>query len=149
MGINYVSPSLTPSTSGVIINTASCAAYEGQIGQAAYSASKGAIVGMTLPIARDFARSGIRVCSIAPGMYCVILSSSARGQLKCVGQGLGGLHLQGSSCLFPPDVQGFLNHLPCNVKVFIVRRHGAENTQWISLFSPLWHCWRATVSHPC
>lgn len=54
---------------GVIINTASVAAYDGQIGQAAYSASKGGIVGMTLPIARDLARDGIRVCSIAPGIF--------------------------------------------------------------------------------
>lgn len=53
---------------GVIVNTASVAAFDGQIGQAAYSASKGAIVGMTLPIARDLKRSGIRVCTIAPGM---------------------------------------------------------------------------------
>ena len=52
---------------GVIINTASVAAFEGQMGQAAYSASKGAIVGMTLPIARDLARYGIRVNTIAPG----------------------------------------------------------------------------------
>ena len=54
---------------GVIINSASVAAYEGQIGQAAYSASKGGIVGMTLPIARDLARYGIRVCTIAPGIF--------------------------------------------------------------------------------
>lgn len=54
---------------GVIINTASVAAYEGQIGQAAYSASKGGIVGMTLPIAREFARFGVRVMSIAPGIF--------------------------------------------------------------------------------
>eukprot|EP00903_Cladosiphon_okamuranus_P013493 g12568.t1 len=54
---------------GVIINTASIAAYEGQVGQAAYSASKGAIVGMTLPCARDLAVSGIRVCAIAPGLF--------------------------------------------------------------------------------
>jgi NAD(P)-dependent dehydrogenase (short-subunit alcohol dehydrogenase family) len=54
---------------GVIINTASVAAYEGQIGQAAYSASKGGIVGMTLPIAREFARYGIRVMTIAPGTF--------------------------------------------------------------------------------
>ena len=53
---------------GVIINTASVAAYEGQIGQAAYSASKGGIVGMTLPIARDLASYGIRVNSIVPGL---------------------------------------------------------------------------------
>ena len=54
---------------GVIVNTASVAAYDGQIGQAAYSASKGGIVGMTLPIARDLARSGIRVMTIAPGIF--------------------------------------------------------------------------------
>lgn len=54
---------------GVIVNTASVAAFEGQIGQAAYSASKGGIVGMTLPIARDLARHGIRVCTIAPGIF--------------------------------------------------------------------------------
>lgn len=52
---------------GVIINTASVAAYDGQMGQAAYSASKGAIVGMTLPIARDLASQGIRVNTVAPG----------------------------------------------------------------------------------
>ncbi|HEV2669011.1 MAG TPA: 3-hydroxyacyl-CoA dehydrogenase [Blastocatellia bacterium] len=54
---------------GVIVNTASIAAFDGQIGQAAYSASKGGIVGMTLPIARDLARSGIRVVTIAPGLF--------------------------------------------------------------------------------
>ena len=54
---------------GVIVNTASVAAYDGQIGQAAYAASKGGVVGMTLPVARDLARSGIRVCTIAPGIF--------------------------------------------------------------------------------
>ena len=54
---------------GVIINTASVAAFDGQIGQAAYSASKGGIVGMTLPIARDLAADGIRVNTIAPGLF--------------------------------------------------------------------------------
>lgn len=54
---------------GVIINTASVAAYDGQIGQAAYSASKGGIVAMTLPIARELARMGIRVMTIAPGIF--------------------------------------------------------------------------------
>ncbi|MEW5986970.1 MAG: 3-hydroxyacyl-CoA dehydrogenase [Chloroflexota bacterium] len=54
---------------GVIINTASVAAFDGQIGQAAYSASKGGVVGMTLPIARDLARFGIRVMTIAPGIF--------------------------------------------------------------------------------
>jgi len=54
---------------GVIVNTASVAAFDGQIGQAAYSASKAAIVGMTLPIARELARYGIRVMTIAPGIF--------------------------------------------------------------------------------
>jgi NAD(P)-dependent dehydrogenase (short-subunit alcohol dehydrogenase family) len=54
---------------GVVVNTASVAAYDGQIGQAAYSASKGGVVGMTLPIARDLARNGIRVMTIAPGIF--------------------------------------------------------------------------------
>jgi NAD(P)-dependent dehydrogenase (short-subunit alcohol dehydrogenase family) len=54
---------------GVIVNTASVAAYEGQIGQAAYAASKGGIVSMTLPIARELARFGIRVMTIAPGLF--------------------------------------------------------------------------------
>ncbi|MEH6943958.1 3-hydroxyacyl-CoA dehydrogenase [Bacillus sp. JJ722] len=54
---------------GVIVNTASVAAFDGQIGQAAYSASKGGVVGMTLPIARDLAQFGVRVMTIAPGMF--------------------------------------------------------------------------------
>ncbi len=54
---------------GVIINTASIAAFDGQIGQAAYAASKGGVVGMTLPIARELARAGVRVMTIAPGVF--------------------------------------------------------------------------------
>lgn len=54
---------------GVVVNTASIAAFDGQMGQAAYSASKGAIAGMTLPLARDLASQGIRVCTIAPGLF--------------------------------------------------------------------------------
>lgn len=54
---------------GVIVNTASVAAYEGQIGQVAYAASKGGIAGMTLPMARDLADKGVRVCTIAPGLF--------------------------------------------------------------------------------
>ncbi|WNB92128.1 3-hydroxyacyl-CoA dehydrogenase [Bacillus sp. NEB1478] len=54
---------------GVIVNTASVAAFEGQIGQAAYSASKGGVVGLTLPLAREFARFGVRVMTIAPGLF--------------------------------------------------------------------------------
>lgn len=61
---------------GVIINTASVAAFEGQIGQAAYAASKGGIVGMTLPIAREFARYGIRVMTVAPGLFLTPLLAS-------------------------------------------------------------------------
>jgi 3-hydroxyacyl-CoA dehydrogenase/3-hydroxy-2-methylbutyryl-CoA dehydrogenase len=62
-------PSSVDGEKGVIINTASAAAFEGQIGQAAYSASKAGIVGMTLPIAREFAAYGIRVMTIAPGLF--------------------------------------------------------------------------------
>lgn len=54
---------------GVIVNTASVAAFDGQIGQVAYAASKGGVVGMTLPMARDLADKGIRVCTIAPGLF--------------------------------------------------------------------------------
>ena len=54
---------------GVIVNTASIAAFEGQIGQAAYSASKGGVVGMTLPLAREFTRIGVRVMTVAPGVF--------------------------------------------------------------------------------
>tara|TARA_R110000796_G_scaffold13464_16_gene43522 strand:+ start:1345 stop:2106 length:762 start_codon:yes stop_codon:yes gene_type:complete len=61
---------------GVIINTASVAAFDGQIGQAAYAASKGGIVGMTLPIARELARYGIRVMTIAPGLFLTPLLAS-------------------------------------------------------------------------
>ena len=61
---------------GVIVNTASVAAYDGQIGQVAYSASKGGIVGMTLPMARDLSNKGIRVCSIAPGLFLTPLLES-------------------------------------------------------------------------
>ncbi len=61
---------------GVIVNTASVAAFDGQIGQAAYSASKGGIVGMTLPIAREFARMGVRVMTIAPGTFDTPLLSA-------------------------------------------------------------------------
>jgi NAD(P)-dependent dehydrogenase (short-subunit alcohol dehydrogenase family) len=67
---------------GVIINTASVAAFDGQIGQAAYSASKGGIVGMTLPVARDLARDGIRVLTIAPGLFETPLLASLPEEAK-------------------------------------------------------------------
>ena len=62
-------PMAPDGTRGVIVNTASVAAYEGQIGQVAYAASKGGVVGMTLPMARDLADKGVRVCTIAPGLF--------------------------------------------------------------------------------
>jgi NAD(P)-dependent dehydrogenase (short-subunit alcohol dehydrogenase family) len=78
---------------GVIINTASIAAFDGQIGQAAYSASKGGIVGMTLPIARDLARLGIRVVTIAPGLFDTPLLAGLPDEVKKV---------LGSQVPFPP-----------------------------------------------
>ena len=67
---------------GVIISTASVAAFEGQIGQAAYSASKGGIVGMTLPMAREFARIGIRVMTIAPGIFMTPMMSGLSQEIQ-------------------------------------------------------------------
>lgn len=67
---------------GVVINTASVAAYEGQIGQVAYAASKAAIVGMTLPMARDLSIQGIRVVTIAPGLFDTPLLSSLPDKVK-------------------------------------------------------------------
>ena len=72
---------------GVIVNTASIAAFDGQAGQCAYSASKGAIVGMCLPLARDLAPMGIRVCTIAPGIFETPMMAQASDELR---QGLYG-----------------------------------------------------------
>jgi NAD(P)-dependent dehydrogenase (short-subunit alcohol dehydrogenase family) len=70
---------------GAVVMTASIAAYDGQIGQTAYAASKGGVVGLTLPAARDLARLGIRVCTIAPGLFdtplLAALPEDARGAL--------------------------------------------------------------------
>jgi len=79
-------PQGTDGERGVIISTASVAAYEGQIGQAAYSASKAGIVGMTLPIAREFARIGVRVNTVAPGIF---LTPMADGMPEHVQESLG------------------------------------------------------------
>ena len=71
---------------GVVVNTASVAAFDGQIGQAAYSASKGGIVGMTLPVARDLARLKIRVVTIAPGLFQTpLLGGLSEEQIKSIG----------------------------------------------------------------
>lgn len=67
---------------GVIVNTASVAAFEGQIGQAGYSASKGGVVGMTLPIARELARFGIRVVTIAPGIFMTPMMASLSPEVQ-------------------------------------------------------------------
>merc|ERR1711860_404413 len=67
---------------GVIVNTASVAAFDGQMGQVAYSASKGAIVGMTLPMARDLASQGIRVVTVAPGLFDTPLLASLPDKVR-------------------------------------------------------------------
>jgi 3-hydroxyacyl-CoA dehydrogenase/3-hydroxy-2-methylbutyryl-CoA dehydrogenase len=67
---------------GVIINTASVAAFDGQIGQVAYSASKGGVVGMTLPLARDLATIGVRVNTIAPGIFNTPLMNASPDSVK-------------------------------------------------------------------
>jgi NAD(P)-dependent dehydrogenase (short-subunit alcohol dehydrogenase family) len=72
---------------GVIVNTASAAAFEGQIGQAAYSASKGGVVGMTLPIARELAAHGIRVVTIAPGLFMTPMAAGLpEAAIKALGE---------------------------------------------------------------
>jgi NAD(P)-dependent dehydrogenase (short-subunit alcohol dehydrogenase family) len=77
---------------GVVVSTASIAAFEGQIGQAAYSASKGGVVGMMLPLAREFAQFGIRVNTIAPGIFTDTVSTTPRSTRGVCGH--GGLHLR-------------------------------------------------------
>lgn len=67
---------------GAIVNTASVAAFDGQIGQAGYSASKAGVVGMTLPIARDLSRSGIRLCTIAPGIFETPMMAGAPDRVR-------------------------------------------------------------------
>jgi NAD(P)-dependent dehydrogenase (short-subunit alcohol dehydrogenase family) len=78
---------------GVIINTASIAAYDGQIGQAAYSASKGGVIAMTLPMARELAKNGIRVVTIAPGLFMTPMMAALPPEIQ---QSLG------ESVPFPP-----------------------------------------------
>jgi len=120
---------------GVIINTASVAAFEGQIGQAAYSASKGGVVGMTLPIARDLSRELIRVCTIAPGLFKTpLLGSLPEEAQRSLGQ-----QVPHPARLGDPDEYGALAvHI---VENHAQRRghpprwrdpHGAEVTAWES-----------------
>jgi NAD(P)-dependent dehydrogenase (short-subunit alcohol dehydrogenase family) len=72
-----------------MVNTASVAAFDGQVGQEAYSASKGGVVGMTLPMARDLAQHGIRVCTIAPGLFATPLMKQLPEPVQAVA---GGVH---------------------------------------------------------
>jgi 3-hydroxyacyl-CoA dehydrogenase / 3-hydroxy-2-methylbutyryl-CoA dehydrogenase len=78
---------------GVIVNTASVAAYDGQIGQIAYAASKGAIASMTLPLARDLSNMGVRVCTIAPGVFHTPMLASLPEKVRT---------LLGNMVPFPP-----------------------------------------------
>jgi NAD(P)-dependent dehydrogenase (short-subunit alcohol dehydrogenase family) len=93
---------------GVIINTASIAAFDGQIGQAAYSASKGGIVGMTLPSARDLARSGIRVVTIAPGIFDTPLLGALPEEVR---QSLGAQVPFPSRLGQPPEYAALAKHI--------------------------------------
>ena len=87
LGMRHVLPVMLKQGSGAIVNTASVAAFDGQIGQAAYSASKGGVVGMTLPIARDLSRELIRVVTIAPGLFKTpLLGSLPEEAQKSLGQ---------------------------------------------------------------
>jgi NAD(P)-dependent dehydrogenase (short-subunit alcohol dehydrogenase family) len=97
---------------GVIVNTASVAAFDGQVGQAAYAASKGGIAAMTLPIARELARSGIRVMSIAPGVFETPMMAGMPEQVR---EGLA------SSVPFPPRLGR-----PAEFAALV--RHIVENT---------------------
>ncbi len=96
---------------GVIINTASVAAYDGQIGQVAYSASKGGIVGMTLPMARDLADKGIRVCTVAPGLF---LTPLLEGLPQEAQDSLGKQVPFPSRLGDPAEYAAMVHHIACN-----------------------------------
>ncbi len=96
---------------GVIVNTASVAAYDGQIGQAAYAASKGGIVSMTLPIARELARSGIRVMTIAPG---IMETPMLLGMPAEVQQALGAMVPFPSRLGKPAEYAALVEHILAN-----------------------------------
>jgi NAD(P)-dependent dehydrogenase (short-subunit alcohol dehydrogenase family) len=96
---------------GVIVNTASVAAFDGQIGQAAYSASKGGVVGMTLPIARDLASMRIRVVTIAPGLFDTPLLAGAPDEVK---QALGKQVPHPARLGLPAEFAGLAAHIVAN-----------------------------------
>ncbi|MCW5893917.1 MAG: 3-hydroxyacyl-CoA dehydrogenase [bacterium] len=97
---------------GVIVNTASVAAFDGQIGQAAYAASKGGVVGMTLPIARDLASMGIRVCTIAPGTFDTPMLAMAP---EAVRQALGAQIPFPSRLGRPPEFASLVREITTNM----------------------------------
>ncbi|MFZ3036701.1 MAG: SDR family NAD(P)-dependent oxidoreductase, partial [Rugosibacter sp.] len=113
---------------GVIINTASIAAFEGQIGQAAYSASKGGVVAMTLPIARELARYGIRVMAIAPGVFeTPMLMGLPENVREALGQSVPYPPRLGRPAEFAGLVQHIIGNLMLNGEV--IRLDGAIRVQ--------------------
>jgi len=113
---------------GVIVNTASIAAFEGQIGQAAYSASKGGIVAMTLPIARELARHGIRVMAIAPGVFeTPMLMGLPENVREALGQSVPYPPRLGRPAEFAGLVQHIIGNLMLNGEV--IRLDGAIRVQ--------------------
>ena len=96
---------------GVIINTASVAAYEGQVGQVAYAASKAGVAGMTLPMARDLADKGVRVCAIAPGLF---LTPMLEGLPKDVQTSLGAQVPFPSRLGHTTEYAGLVSHIVTN-----------------------------------
>jgi NAD(P)-dependent dehydrogenase (short-subunit alcohol dehydrogenase family) len=113
---------------GVIINTASIAAYEGQIGQAAYSASKAGIVGMTLPMAREFTRIGVRVMTIAPGVFMTPMVS---GMPEPVKEALGAAVPFPSRLGNPAEFASTMSHIIENTYLngSVIRLDGAIRLQ--------------------
>jgi len=109
---------------GVIINTASIAAFEGQIGQAAYAASKGGIAALTLPAAREFARSGIRVMTVAPGIFATPMLFGLSDEVQ---QGLGAAVPFPSRLGEPSEFAALVLHMVSNVMMNgeVVRLDGA------------------------
>jgi len=109
---------------GVIVNTASIAAFDGQIGQSAYSASKGGIVGMTLPLARDLARDGVRVVTIAPGTFDTPLLAGAPQNVR---DALGAAVPFPSRLGRPPEFAALVLHIVANAMLNgeVIRLDGA------------------------
>ncbi len=109
---------------GVIVNTASVAAFDGQVGQVAYAASKGGVVGMTLPMARDLASKGVRVCTIAPGLFLTPLLEGLPDEVK---QSLGAQVPFPSRLGDPAEYAAMVRHITENTMLNgeIIRLDGA------------------------